>query len=173
MKFLSPIIDRLQAVFPPNRVMLLLAAPIVAASAWISGVVSTNIPGVELPVGVVAGIIGAAVLIAVTLIYKWFDQWQKGEPVHIGTDLENAFDEVVAGHQAIDTLLGHAEGVGKALEDLHQRVTTATINDTEIAAELKAIGSSLDVKELLAAIAGTPEAEVPSPAPAAPPTAGE
>lgn len=96
MKLLNLIIDKLQATFPPNRIMLLLAGPIVAASAWTSALVSANIPGVELPVGIVAGIIGGAVLIAITLIYKWFDQWQRGEAIDFGADLEEVVEQFVA-----------------------------------------------------------------------------
>jgi len=96
VKLLNLIIDKLQATFPPNRIMLLLAGPIVAASAWTSALVSANIPGVELPVGIVAGIIGGAVLIAITLIYKWFDQWQRGEAIDFGADLEEVVEQFVA-----------------------------------------------------------------------------
>lgn len=175
-RYLSPIIDKLQATFPPNRLMLIFAGPIVAVSAWISALITSNIPTVELPVGVVSGIVGGAVLVAIILLYKWFDQWQAGEPINVDADLEAAFDEIVAGHQAIDALIGNSEGVGKAIETLRERVGEQTINQAEIVDELFAIAATLDVKELLGTVAGVDEApgeQVPSTAPAdaAPPTA--
>lgn len=100
MKFLNLIIDKLQATFPPNRIAILLAGPIVAAAAWTSALVSANIPGIELPVGVVAGVMGSAVLIVVTLLYKWFDQWQKGETPDFEGDLELALEEFLSNPEA-------------------------------------------------------------------------
>lgn len=169
MRFLSPIIDKLQAAFPPNRLMLILAAPIVYFSAWCSAVVSTNVPGVELPTGLVSGIVGAVVLIAVTLIYKWFDQWQAGEPIDINADLEAAYDEIIAHQDVIDSLIGATRGFGDALDGLRDRIVNSTINPAELADELEAIGVALaEVLEVSAA-----EAQVDSSvaAVAAPPTA--
>lgn len=171
MKFLNLIIDKLQATFPPNRVMLILAGPIVAAAAWTSAFVTANVPGVEVPVAAVTVVISAAALIAVTLIHKWFDQWQKGEPIDIDADLQAAFEEIVGNHEAIDEILGTNEAVGKMIDDLRERVVEAKTNDTEIAQELETIGIAIqaliDRHEL-------PDVEVPSPASAetaAPPTA--
>lgn len=107
MKFLNLIIDKLQATFPPNRIAILLAGPIVAASAWISAFVATNVPGVELPVGIIAGIIGAAVLIVVTLLYKWFDQWQRGEMPDFEGDLELALEEFLTNPEARDSFIAN------------------------------------------------------------------
>lgn len=159
--------DRLQATFPPNRIMLILAAPIVAASAWISAVVTANVPGVDLPIGIVAGVVGAAVLIAITLIYKWFDQWQAGEPIDINHDLEHAYDEIVESQSAIDALLGATHGFGQALAELRSRVVDGMVNPAEIADELEAIGVAVNQ------VIQPPEAEVvsESAADAAPPTA--
>jgi hypothetical protein len=181
VKLLSPIIDRIQAAFPPNRVCILLAAPIVAASAWISGFVSANIPGVTLPTGVIAGIIGAACLVAVTLIYKWFDQWQKGEPIHVDTDLLRAYEEMLDGNsQTINQLLGAHGGVRELLEILRGRVADSKINPAEIVEELEhisaAINEVLDSHEATRDAHFSPPTEVAFPAPApdaAPPTAAE
>lgn len=100
MRLVNLIIDKLQATFPPNRIAILLAAPIVAAAAWTSAFVAANVPGVELPVGVVAGVMGSAVLIVVTLLYKWFDQWQKGETPDFEGDLELALEEFLSNPEA-------------------------------------------------------------------------
>lgn len=140
MKLLNRIIDKLQATFPPNRIMLLLAGPIVAASAWISGLVTANIPGVELPVGVVAGVIGAAVLIAVTLIYKWFDQWQRGEPIDFGGDIEAALTE---GGEELLASCDALSAVEVELADLHNRVAAGTINDQQISRQLGLLGDAI------------------------------
>lgn len=166
MKLLNPFLDKLQATFPPNRIMLILAGPIVYFSAWCSAVVTTNVPGVKLPTGLVAGVVGAVVLIAVVLIYKWFDQWQAGEPIDVGKDLEAAFEEIVDGHQQIDRLTGTAAGVKAAVGDLHDRLSRGEINEAQVVDELKGIFGALDA-------VAPPEAEVASSAPAdaAPPTA--
>lgn len=164
MKLLHRIIDKLQATFPPNRIMLLLAGPIVAASAWFSGLVTANIPGVELPVAVVAGVIGGAVLIAITLIYKWFDQWQRGEPIDFGGDIEAALaeggEELLASRDALT-------GVGQELADLRNRVTAGTINDQQISHQLGLLGDAIG--QFLHDHEPEPEPEVPD-VPAASPT---
>jgi hypothetical protein len=167
VRFLSPFIDKLQATFPPNRVAILLAAPITAAAAWISATIAANVPGVELPVGVIAAVMLLGALIVVRLLDKWFDQWQAGEPIDVGKDLEAAFEEIVDGHQQIDRLTGTAAGVKAAVRDLHDRLSRGEINEAQVVDELKGIFGALDV----VAPEPPPEAEVASPADAAPPTA--
>jgi hypothetical protein len=175
VKLLNPFLDKLQALFPPNRVAILLAAPITAAAAWLSGLVTANIPGVELPPGVIAGVMFVCVLIVVRLLDKWFDQWQAGEPLDVGKDLEAAFEEIVDGHQQIDHLLGTTAGVGTAIEGLHDRLVKGQINEAEVADELAAIAGTTAAtlrRHIPADQAEPPEVPVASPGPdAAPPTA--
>lgn len=135
--------DRLQAAFPPNRLAILLAAPILAAAAWVSGVVAANIPGVNLPVGVIAGVMGAGVLIVARLLDRWFDQWQKGEPINVDSDLENALDELADGPEihAFYAALGTMQVLDEALTDLHGRIAGGTINEAEIARSVDSLGA--------------------------------
>lgn len=134
--------DRLQAAFPPNRLAILLAGPITAASVWVSGTVASNVPGVNLPVGVVAGVMGAAALITIRLLDRWFDQWQKGEPINVDGDLENALDELADGPEihAFYAALGTMQVVDEALTDLHGRIVGGTINEAEIAKSIDSLG---------------------------------
>lgn len=145
MRLLNRIIDKLQEAFPPNRIMLWLAGPIVAASAWISAVVTAHVPGVELPVGIVAGVIGAAVLIAITLIYKWFDQWQLGEQINFEADTEAALEEFIDGPevQGFFEALAALTGVGQELADLRNRVGEGTVNDQQIMSLLGETGDAI------------------------------
>lgn len=171
-KYLSPVIDRLQAAFPPNRLMLILAGPIVAAAAWTSGFITANVPGVELPTGIVAGFMGAAVLIAVTLIYKWFDQWQAGEGFDLSPDLEAALDELANSHEVLERLVGPSGGIQKVLARLRERVVESTVNPAELAEELEDIAGIVDEILVEHGIKAPPEEQVASPATgAAPPTA--
>lgn len=174
MKFLSPFIDRLQALFPPNRVAILLAAPIAAAAAWTSATIAAHVPGVELPVGVVSAVMLICVLVVVRLIDKWFDQWQAGESIDVSADLESAFEEIVSGHQQIDHLLGTAAGIGTAIEELHDRVEKGQVSEEELTAELEDIAGAVAAalrQHIPADQAEPPEVEVASPVVADPPTA--
>lgn len=160
MNLLNHIIDRLQATFPPNRLMLILAGPIVAASAWISAFVTGNVPGATLPVGIVAGVIGAAVLIVITLIYKWFDRWQEGERIDYQGDLEQAafeFSEAMGpDEQAFFAALGTLQGTGDALANLRAQIETDDgITEAGILDQLTSIGDV--VEEFLAEKAPEPE----------------
>lgn len=170
MKFLHRIIDKLQATFPPNRIAILLAGPIVAAAAWFSGLVAANIPGVELPVGIIAGVIGAAVLIVVTLLYKWFDQWQAGEGIDFEADTEAALEELIDGPevQGFFEALGTLGGVGESLADLRGRVEAGTINDTEIAGSLGTLGDVVAQFLHDHPVEAPPEPEIPDVAAASP-----
>lgn len=189
-RLIGSIGDRLQAIFPPNRVMLVLAGPITAASLWLSAWLTANVPGVALPAGVIAGAMGLVGLIVVTLIYKWFDQWQKGEPLTVDEDLNQALDELDQATTMFFAAHGTVQGVGAALEDLHERISKGSINEAEVASGvagiLDVIGQFVethsvdaDVAEpepmvaaeaaVLDAVDEAPvEAAPPAPAPAAP-----
>lgn len=188
-RLIGSIGDRLQAIFPPNRVMLVLAGPITAASLWLSAWLTANVPGVALPAGVITGAMGLVGLIVVTLIYKWFDQWQKGEPLAFEEDLNHALDELDQATTAFFSAHGTVQGVGAALEDLHDRISKGSINEAEIAhgvaGILDVIGQFVDdhrvpddqaepepvvAAEAAVVDAGEPEPAAPAaPAPPAPP----
>jgi hypothetical protein len=135
--------DRLQAAFPPNRLAILLAGPITAASVWVSGTVASNVPGVNLPVGVVAGVMGAAALITIRLLDRWFDQWQKGEPINVDGDLEQALDEL-ADSPDVHTLyasFGTMQVVEEALEELRDHIHAGSINEAEVAKRVESLAT--------------------------------
>jgi len=96
-KLLNRIIDKLQATFPPNRIVVLLT-PILfmplagSVTAW----TATHFPGLALSEGIVIGLAGAAALAALTLAYKWLDQWQRGETIDFGADFGEVVDQFVA-----------------------------------------------------------------------------
>lgn len=137
MKYVNPIIDKLQATFPPNRVCILLAGPIVALSAWLSAILATNVPGAELPTGIIAGVIGAAVLIVITLLYKWFDRWQEGERIDADADVQHALTELANAPEisAFYDALGTFTGLDEALGELTGRIEAGSINEAEIREE--------------------------------------
>lgn len=146
MKLINGIIDKLQATFPPNRIMLGLAGPITAASIWLSAWVTAHVPGVELPVGVIAGAMGLVGLIVITLLYKWFDQWQRGEPITVDADLEAAIDELANAPEisAFFEALGTFDGVGKMIAEVRARIDDGTINEAEVNEELATILAVVD-----------------------------
>jgi len=141
VKFLSPIIDKLQATFTPNRNAILLAVPINAAAVWISAWVTAHVPGVELPVGVVAGAMGSTLIIVNTLLYKWFDQWQKGEPITVDGDVEALIDELANAPEiaAFFEALGTFDGVAGMLAQVRSRIDEGTINEAEVNDELATV----------------------------------
>lgn len=142
-RFIGIIGDKVQAAFPPNRVAILLAGPITAASVWVAGFLSTNIPGLNLPVGVIAGIMGAAALITVRLIDRWFDQWQKGEPIDVDGDLDLALDELTDSPELHDlyAALGTMQVVEETLADLKGRIHAGTVNEAQVANSIESIGA--------------------------------
>jgi hypothetical protein len=164
-RLIGTIGDRLQAVFPPNRVMLVLAPTITAGALWLSAWLTANVPGVTLPAGVIAGAMGVVGLIAVTLFYKWFDQWQKGEPIDYSADLDQALAELDQATTLFFSAHGTVQGVGAALTDLHDRIAKGSINEAEIASGvagiLDVIGQFVDEHPVQV----EPE-PVPAPAPA-------
>lgn len=77
---ISGLIDKLQAKFPPNRVVALLTpfvtAGVAAGAAWLS----QHFPGLPQPDQATElgfAIAGASAVIAAA--YKWLDGWQKDE----------------------------------------------------------------------------------------------
>ncbi len=132
-QLVSTIGDRLQALFPPNRLMLVLAGPITAGSIWLSAWITANVPGVELPVGVIAGAMGLVGLVVVTLIYKWFDRWQKVESFTVDKELDQVFAELDQATEEVFDMHDHVIGVSVALQDLHDRIAKGSINEAEIA----------------------------------------
>lgn len=169
--------DRLQAIFTPNRVAILLAGPITAAAAWISGTIAANIPGVQLPVGVIAGVMGVAVIITVRLLDRWFDQWQAGEPLTFDEDLEKALAELEETTTAFLAEHGTMQQVGVALQGLHDRLSKGSIHEAEVTAGVSEVldliaPRALDTPDAPGAPATIepphPESAAPSSPPAAP-----
>lgn len=135
-RLIGSIGDRLQAIFPPNRIMLVLAPTVTAASLWLSAWLTAHVPGVELPAGVIAGAMGVVGLIAVTLFYRWFDQWAKGEPLTVDEDLNHALDELEQTFGLLSIAHGGVQEIEAALEGLHARISAGSINEAEIAASI-------------------------------------
>lgn len=73
-------IDKLQAAFPPNRVVVLLTPLVFApAAGWVAAYVAEHFPGLSLDESTLTGVFVAGALSAVALAYKWVDGWQKYE----------------------------------------------------------------------------------------------
>ena len=74
------LLDKLQATFPPNRVVVLLTPLVFApAAGYISAQVAKTIPGVQLDSAEIMGIFIAGGTAAVVKAYKWLDGWQAAE----------------------------------------------------------------------------------------------
>jgi hypothetical protein len=71
--------DRLRAIFPPNRVVALLAAPAAALAGWLAAWVAAHFPGVHLDQGQLTAIFIAGGTALVVQAYKWLDNWGKYE----------------------------------------------------------------------------------------------
>jgi hypothetical protein len=175
---ITAIVDKFQAIFPPNRLMLILAGPITAASIWLSAWITTHVPGAELPVGVVAGAIGAAALITITLIYKWFDQWQKGEPIPYDADLEAALAELSDSPDVQEFFRAHGtiQAIAQALEDLRTRIEEGKVNEADIHSAIASLvavaGTFLQEHPIEQQVQPVPAvAAPPAPPVAAPPAA--
>ncbi len=70
-------IDKLQATFPPNRVVVLLTPLVFApAAGFICAYVAKKVPGVHLDSTEVTGIFIGGAAAAVIKAYKWLDGWQ-------------------------------------------------------------------------------------------------
>ncbi len=78
---LNALIDRFQAAFPVNRIVVLLTPIVfVPAASWVTGYVAVHFPG--LPAFTSAQVTGFMVAGAVSALaagYKWLDGWQKYE----------------------------------------------------------------------------------------------
>lgn len=133
--------DRVQALFPPNRVAILLSGVITALSGSIAAWLAAHAPGLEFGQLEIAGVLGAAVIITVRLLDRWFDQWQKGEPVNYQADFDQALEELANSPEAhvFYEALGTMHGVGDSLADLRARIEAGTVNEAEIANGLAAI----------------------------------
>lgn len=152
MTLLNRLIDKLQETFPPNRIVVLLT-PIafMPVAATVTAWVATHFPGLELDEGIIIGLAGGAALAALTLAYKWLDQWQRGEDIATQADLEEALVNLEDGPDVQDLfhVLGTLEGVGRLLGNLRTRLDSAgdQIPDAEVSAELApildAIGATL------------------------------
>lgn len=81
MSYLSILIDKVQAAFPVNRVVVLLTPLVfVPASAWVSAYVAEHFPGLpQFSSGQVTAVAVSGAVIAGTAAYKWIDGWQKHE----------------------------------------------------------------------------------------------
>jgi hypothetical protein len=90
-KLIDKGIDYLQEKFPPNRVAVILAAPVSIAAGAASAWVAQHAPGLpgfgpeELTVT-----FGLGVLAAAGLIHKWVDGWQQDEQRRAHRSIENA-----------------------------------------------------------------------------------
>lgn len=168
MKLLNPIIEKLQEAFPPNRVALLLAGTITAVSGSIAAWLAAHFPGLNFGSVEIAGILGAAVIVTVRLLDRWFEQWQKGEPVAYDADIEQALAELGDSPDVQSFFAAHGtmEAVGFALNELRARVAVGTLDDSKIADELAAIA---DVAVQF--LQEHPLEQQPQPAVAAPPVA--
>jgi hypothetical protein len=140
---LNALLDKLQATFPPNRIVVLLTPLLfIPGSAAVTAWVAIHFPGLAIPEGLIVGLSGAAALGALTLAYKWLDQWQKGEPISIHPDIEAALAEAVDSPDVHDlfSVLGSLEGVGQALGDLRTRLDShEQIPNEELSAALAPI----------------------------------
>jgi hypothetical protein len=140
---LSRLVDKLQETFPPNRVAILLAGVITAVSGSIAAWIAAHVPGVNLGSAEIAGVLGAAVIVTVRLLDRWFDRWQEGERVDYQADFEDALGELADSpdvHAAISAI-GTFEGVSAALADLRVRVENEDVGKNDVTTEL---GSILD-----------------------------
>ena len=73
-------IDKLQATFPPNRIVVLLTPLVFApAAGFVCAYVAKKIPGVHLDSGDVTAVFIGGATAAVVKAYKWLDRWQASE----------------------------------------------------------------------------------------------
>lgn len=166
MKILNPIIDKLQALFPPNRIAILLAGMITAVSGSIAAWLAAHFPDLNFGAAEIAGVLGAAVIITVRLLDRWFDRWQEGERVDYQGDVETAVSELAQSPDvhALLGALGTLEGANHALADLRAKVESGGITATEALPMLDSI------REVIANFLGdhTLHDEAPAAAPAPP-----
>jgi len=157
VKLLNRIVDKLQATFPPNRIVVTLTPIVfVPAAASASGWVAEHFPGVDVPAGGVLGLMGAGALAALTLAYKWVDGWQKGEHLNVENDLEDALAEFLADPDAAKALANlHPEllaelvdlsplaDVGRALATTAERVGAGELSNPDAASAITGLEETL------------------------------
>lgn len=80
MGWINEQIDKLQEMWPPNRLVALLTPFLVGVAGWIAAWLAENMPGLPpLDEGWIAASFVAGALSALTMAYKWIDGWQKHE----------------------------------------------------------------------------------------------
>jgi hypothetical protein len=153
VKLLNALIDKFQATFPPNRIVILLTPYVfVPTSAGIAGWITVHFPGLDVPQGAVLGVMGAAALAALTLWYKWLDHWQVREPINVEDDLDQALNQFLADPEAMKALaqlhpelfaldLDPLADVAHRIENLRTKVAGA--GQEHLAAELLGLGQDL------------------------------
>lgn len=81
----SAAIDKLQATFPPNRIVVILTPLLfVPAAGFVTAYVAQKFPGLPtFSTGEVVGIFAGGGLIAARAANKWLDGWQKHEAAQL------------------------------------------------------------------------------------------
>lgn len=141
-------IDKLQELFPPNRVAILFAGIITAVSGSIAAFLAAHFPGLEFGSAEIAGVLGAAVLITLRLLDRWFDRWQEGERVDYAEDVRLAVEELSDSpevRELLDEALGSIEGFRRALDELHKKVVEGSVSQDDVSAELAAILEAVSI----------------------------
>jgi hypothetical protein len=160
MRLLNILIDKLQAAFPPNRIVVILT-PLVfmplagSITAW----AAVHFPGLKLSEGLVIGLGGAAALGALTLAYKWLDQWQHHENIYVQTDLETQLDSFVDSPEAhaFFVALGTFHGLGELIDELRAKMKQGSVGYEELEQELG------HVADVIAAFIADHPTEIPPP----------
>lgn len=170
---LSTIIDKLQELFPPNRIAIILAGTITAVSGSIAAWLAAHFPGLNFGALEIAGVLTGAVLITVRLLDRWFDRWQEGERVDYQADVGMALEELAdtPDAQRFFDSLGALHGFGDALEQLRTKLAAgSTMSLGEVVTELEHIGVAVD-RYIIAHADQPPTPPVASPPAAAVPPA--
>ncbi len=138
---LNRIIDWFQATFPPNRIAIALAGIITAVSGSIAAWLAAHFPGLNFGAAEIAGVLGAALLITLRLLDRWFDRWQAKEEIDYGDDIQVALDELAESPEAraFFEALGTFDGIGKMVAEVRARIDGGTINEAEIDNELATV----------------------------------
>lgn len=149
--------NKIQTALPPNRVCILLAGPITAASLWLSAWVTSHVPGTTLPSSAVAGGMFLVTGSVVALLYQWYDGWKRGESIDITGELSNMLDEV---ETKFFSSLGAHEAVKHALADLHGKISRGEVNEAQVAHSIEALHGVVDefLAEHAPEVHGVPDA---------------
>lgn len=91
---LSALIDKIQATFPPNRIVAILTPIIgVPVAGYLSVQAAKWIPGhPHYDPAVILGLFAAGALSALALANKWLDGWQQHEANVANVDLALAYE---------------------------------------------------------------------------------